>query len=345
MNAMQFKTVTPAASQWMIDVVVHAVRAEALDVLSIELRAVGEAVLPSFTAGSHIDVEVPIAGSAGVLLRQYSLSNDCSETHRYVIGVGRDPSSRGGSVALHDRLRAGDALRISTPRNNFLLAEDASHTVLIAGGIGITPMLAMAHRLNAINVSWTLYYCVRTPARAAFIEQLMALMPEGKGKLQTVFDGVPGVARLDLAQVVQQSPVGTHFYCCGPVPMLRAFEHATQACDDSHVHVEWFAAPAESPVPMSEVARGDDSFVVKLKRSNRQFTIQPEESILSVLLDNGVDIDYSCREGLCGTCETRVLAGTPLHLDPMLAGKKDPPMNKIMVCVSRCAGSELTLDL
>ena len=346
MSVMQSRNATHAASHRLLDVVVHAVRAEALDVLSVDLRAVGGAVLPSFTAGSHIDVEVPVPGSVSVLLRQYSLSNDSSETHRYVIGVGRDPLSRGGSVALHDRLRAGDVLRIGTPRNNFPLVEDAEHTVLIAGGIGITPMLAMAHRLNAIDADWTLYYCVRTPARAAFVEELIALTPaRGQGKLVTVFDGLLGVARLDLAQVVEQSPTGTHFYCCGPVPMLKAFEHATQACDDSRVHLEWFAAPTESPVPMSQATRVDNSFVVKLNRSNRQYTILPEESILSVLLDNGVDIDYSCREGLCGTCETRVLAGTPLHLDPLLAGKKDPPLNKIMVCVSRCAGSELTLDL
>lgn len=330
----------------MLDAVVQSVRAEALDVLSVELRSANGAPLPSFTAGSHIDVEVPSAVGGSVLVRQYSLSNDSAENHRYIIGVGRDAASRGGSIAIHDRLRVGDRLRISAPRNNFALVEGAANTVLIAGGIGITPMLAMARRLASIGAPWTLYYSVRTPARAAFVEELLSLTPAGgMGRLQMTYDGLPGAARLDLRQVVRDAPEGSHFYCCGPVPMLKSFEIATASCDDAHVHVEWFSAPA---APLALAPAGEEvsaSFVVKLRRSDTQFTIGAGESILSVLLDNGIDVDYSCREGLCGTCETPVLSGVPVHLDPILANKKDPPLNKIMVCVSRCAGPELVLDL
>ncbi len=334
-------------SHSMLTVRVHAVRAEACDVLSLDLRPLDGGALPAFSAGSHIDLEVPARGQAAALLRQYSLSNDSGENHRYVVGVGRDAASRGGSAALHDTLRAGDTLRISAPRNNFPLAEDAAHSVLVAGGIGITPMLAMVRRLALLGRAWTLYYCVRTPSRAAFIDDLVALAtaPGSLGKVVTVFDGMPGVARLDLAAVVREAPVGTHFYCCGPVPMLKAFEQATMACDDSHVHVEWFSAPVAPPAVGQDHAAGSGSFTVQLKRKGKSFTIPPGETILQVLLDGGIDVDYSCREGLCGTCETRVLAGVPDHRDPILAGRKDPPLGKIMVCVSRCAGAELVLDL
>jgi ferredoxin-NADP reductase len=332
-------------SHTMLTVRVHAVRAEACDVLSLDLRPVAGAAsgdaLPAFTAGSHIDLEVPVQGQ--VALRQYSLSNSSAERHRYVVGVGRDANSRGGSVAVHDKLRVGDTLRISAPRNNFPLAEAAAHSVLVAGGIGITPMLAMVRRLTDLGKPWTLYYCVRTPSRAAFIDELVALTttPNAAGQVITVFDGMPGVARLDIAAVVREAPAGSHFYCCGPVPMMKAFEAATSACDDGHVHVEWFSAPAAA----QDHAAADGSFNVQLKRKGRSFTVPADKSILEVLLDGGVDVDYSCREGLCGTCETRVLAGVPDHRDPILAGKKDPPLNKIMVCVSRCAGPELVLDL
>ncbi|CAN5429098.1 hypothetical protein BH11PSE7_BH11PSE7_21180 [soil metagenome] len=165
------------------------------------------------------------------------------------------------------------------------------------------------------------------------------------GKVITVFDGMPGVARLDIAAVVREAPAGAHFYCCGPVPMLTAFEAATAACDDGHVHVEWFSAPAAAPATAQDHAAADGSFTVQLKRKGKSFTIPAGKTILEVLLDGGIDVDYSCREGLCGTCETRVLAGVPDHRDPILAGKKDPPQSKIMVCVSRCAGPELVLDL
>lgn len=330
----------PVMAQELITVRVHARHAEAHDVASLELRAVGRDTLPRFSPGAHIDVEVPVADAAGhrTVLRQYSLANDSSEGDRYLIGVGRDPASRGGSVALHDSVRVGDVLRIGAPRNNFPLAEAAPHSVLVAGGIGITPLLAMARRLSRIGAPWTLYYCVRSPERAAFLQQLLALPG---GRVLTVFDGMPGAKRLDLDEVVRDAPAGAHFYCCGPAPMLQAFRAATRACEDERVHVEWFSA-ASAP---SAAAQPQGGYTVHLKRLGRSIEIGPGESLLDALLAAGAEVDYSCREGLCGTCETRVLCGAPLHVDPVYAGRKNPPTDRMLVCVSRSAGGELTLDL
>ncbi|MBK6004865.1 oxidoreductase [Ramlibacter ginsenosidimutans] len=320
---------------------VHAVRAEAQDVLSLDLRAHDGAPLPPFEPGSHIDVEIPALRGWPALQRQYSLANDCTERHRYVIGVGRDPASRGGSAALHARIRAGDVLRIGSPRNNFALHAGGGHAILIAGGIGITPLLSMARRLAAGGRPWTLHYCVRTPARAAFLEELLALAAQdGRGRVVIVFDRLPGNAMLDLEGVVRAAPADAHFYCCGPAPMLKAFVRATAGVAPGRVHVEWFSAPA---VPATTAP--EESFRVRLERSARTLDVPPGRSILDVLLEGGVDVDYSCREGLCGTCETRVLAGIPDHRDPIYAGRVHPPADRLMLCVSRCAGAELVLDL
>jgi vanillate O-demethylase ferredoxin subunit len=332
----------------MISVRVHALRAEALNVISLDLRPLTGETLPAFKAGSHIDLEVPLHGQSASFIRQYSLCNSSQEQHRYVVGVGRDPSSRGGSNAIHDTVRLGDTLRISAPRNHFSLNEDAPHSVLIAGGIGITPILGMVRRLFLLGRAFTLYYCVRTPSRAAFIEELMALtLPGSPGRLMTVFDGMPGVERLDLEAIVKQAPVGSHLYCCGPAPMMKSFEQATRAFEESHVHVEWFSAPV---VPVTkdqnhETLKTDGVFTVQLKRKGTSFTVPADKTILDVLLEGGIDVDHSCREGLCGSCETRVLAGVPDHRDTIFSNKKDPPLDKIMVCVSRCTGQELVLDL
>jgi ferredoxin-NADP reductase len=342
------KSLQSSTESGMISVHVHALRAEACNVISLDLRPLTGETLPAFKAGSHIDLEVPLHAQSAFLIRQYSLCNSSQEQHRYVVGVGRDPSSRGGSNSIHDTVRLGDTLRISPPRNHFSLNEDAPHSLLIAGGIGITPILGMVRRLFLLGRAFTLYYCVRTPSRAAFIEELMALTPPSSpGRLVTVFDGMPGVERLDLEAIVKQAPVGSHFYCCGPAPMMKSFEQATRAVDESHVHVEWFSAPvvAVSKDPIHEKVNTDGAFTVQLKRKGKTFTIPAGKTILEVLLQGGVDVDYSCREGLCGSCETRVIAGVPDHRDTIFSGKKDPPLDKIMVCVSRCTGQELVLDL
>jgi ferredoxin-NADP reductase len=327
--------VATARAAGLIPVTVHARRAEALDVVSFELCAEGREPLPAFEPGAHIDVELNVAGAS--VLRQYSLANDSSDSGRYVIGVGRDAASRGGSIALHDSIAVGGRLRIGAPRNHFPLVEDAPHSVLVAGGIGITPLLAMARRLARLGRPWTLYYCVRSPERAAFLAELLALPG---GRVITVFDGLPGVARLDMAALVREAPAGAHFYCCGPAPLLDAFRAATAPIAEERVHLEFFSA---APAPAAPTAA--QGYTVHLKRQGRSVDVGSQENLLDALMAAGVDVDFSCREGLCGTCETRVVCGTPLHGDPVYAARQNPPTDRMLVCVSRSAGGDLTLDL
>jgi tetrachlorobenzoquinone reductase len=319
----------------MIDVVVRRKSAAAEGVVTLELADVSGEPLPAFAAGAHIDVELPLPG--GPQLRQYSLCNAPGERHRYVIGVGLDANSRGGSSWIHAQLQEGMRLRISAPRNNFPLAESAEHTVLVAGGIGVTPLLAMARRLTELGRRWTLYYCVRTPARAAFLGELMAL----GGEVVPMFDGMPGVGSVDLVAVLAQAPAFTHFYCCGPAGLMKAFLAASAARDAATVHVEWFAAPAAS----NDEPVGEGEFQLHLARTQRTLAVLPKQSILDVLLDAGIDVPYSCRDGVCGSCETRVLAGECDHRDLVLMPAEAAANDRIMLCVSRCKGAALTLDL
>jgi tetrachlorobenzoquinone reductase len=321
----------------MIEVTVHARCVEAQGVVSLELRPrPGQPALPAFSAGGHIDVEVPQTGGTS-LLRQYSLCNDPAESQRYVIGVGRDPSSRGGSAALCDRIVAGDTLRISAPRNHFALVEQAEDSILVAGGIGITPLLAMARRLSQLGRRWTLYLCARTPQRAAFLAEVQRL----PGVVVPVFDGLPGEVPLDLGGVVAIAPPQAHLYCCGPEPMMRAFEQACAGRDPSTVHVEWF----RPPTPPAGQAGQDKAFTVHLQRSGRSLVVPVGQSMLDVLLAAGIDVPHSCCDGVCGTCETRVLAGRPDHRDAVLLGDDAQAQDRLMVCVSRCLDADMTLDL
>lgn len=319
------------------EVIVHARAPVCEGVVALELRSPsGE--LPRFEAGAHIDVEVPAPG--GPLLRQYSLCNDPAETHRYVIGVGRDAASRGGSAWLCESAKAGDRLRISAPRNHFPLVEDAAHTVLLAGGIGITPLLAMARRLSTVGRPWTLYLCARSPQRAAFLGEAQRLA----GQAVPVFDGMPGVASLDLQAVAASAAPGTHLYCCGPAPMLHAFEAACTGRDPATVHVEWFKAREVAQAGAASAAP-ERAFQVHLQRSGRRLEVPAGQSVLDVLLAAGVEVPHSCCDGVCGTCETRVLSGRPDHRDAVLLGADAQARDRMMVCVSRCHDEVLTLDL
>lgn len=324
------------ASASALRVVVHAKQLQAEGVVSLDLRPVDGAPLPLFEAGAHIDVYLPIGTEP--LMRQYSLCNDPSERHRYVVAVGLDANSRGGSRWVHAGLSEGQALQVSAPRNQFALAEEAPRSVLIAGGIGITPILAMARRLAALSKPWTLYYCVRTPGRAAFVRELMQL----GGEVIPVFDGMPGIAPLDVAQLVAQTSSDTHLYCCGPAGLMRAFMDAVSGRDPKTVHVEWFAAPAK---PEGTATGCDGAFDIHLARTRRTLRVPADKSILDVLLDAGLDVPHSCRDGVCASCETTVLAGECDHRDLVLMGAEAAANDRMMICVSRCKGESLTLDL
>ncbi|MFC7286657.1 PDR/VanB family oxidoreductase [Herminiimonas glaciei] len=317
---------------------VRGIRIEAEQIRSFELCPLAGEQLPAATAGAHIDVHLPNG-----LVRQYSLLHP-GESKAYMIGVNRDTASRGGSSYLHEAAKPGDVLTISLPRNNFPLNEEAAHSVLIAGGIGITPIFSMVQRLNQLGRAWTLYYCTRTEERAAFLDALKALAATTQtAHLHTVFDQVPGNQMLNLAELVQGSEAehagAAHFYCCGPGMLLQGFEQATAAIPAERVHVEYFSAPAIASDAATE------TFSVTLARSGRTFQIPAELSILEVLLSNGVSVLSSCREGVCGSCETAVLAGEPEHRDAVLSAAERAGNRTMMLCVSRCKGTSLTLDL
>jgi ferredoxin-NADP reductase len=298
---------------------------EAPQVVSYDLRPPEAGELPPFTAGAHIDLTLPNG-----LIRSYSLINPQSERHRYVIAVQKDRASRGGSKWVHENFRPGDILTVNGPRNNFALNESAQKSVFIAGGIGITPMLSMVERLSAIGREWELIYCARKRSDTAFAEQLGKLGPG----VRFNFDEEPGGKMLDVAATVRAAPANAHLYCCGPLPMLEAFEAATAELPRERVHVEYFTAKEPPAV--------EGGFKVVLAKSGREFVVPPGKTILDTLLDAGLDIPYSCMEGVCGTCETKVLED---HRDLILTEEEHAAGKVMMICCSGSKGEKLVLDL
>jgi tetrachlorobenzoquinone reductase len=304
---------------------VKAARWEAPDINSYELQSPNGESLPPFTAGAHIDLILPNG-----LTRSYSIINPQRESHRYVIAVQKDRASRGGSTWIYENLTPGLVIPINGPRNNFPLYEAAPRSVFIAGGIGITPILSMIQRLSELRQDWRLYYCARTKAAAAFVDVL-------DGPVTVNFDQEPGGRLLDLAAIVRSATPDTHFYCCGPAPMLETFANTTRDLPAEQVHLEYFTS--------NKRAATDGQFTVVLARTNREIMIPAGQSILSALLNLGVDIPYSCKDGVCGSCETRVLDGIPDHRDMVLSKEEQESNSKMMLCCSGCKSEKLVLDL
>jgi vanillate O-demethylase ferredoxin subunit len=314
------------------EVLVKRISYEAERINSYELIARTGGALTPFTAGSHIDLHLPNG-----MLRSYSLVNDQRERHRYVIAVNRDAESRGGSSCIHDRLRVGDIMTISAPRNNFALHEDVEHSILIAGGIGITPLLSMIRRLEALGRRWELFYAARTQAAAAFLEELAAFRSDRPSRVYVDFDDERSGRLFDLPAIVERAPAHAHLYCCGPIPMLTAFETATAGRPADCVHVEYFQA-RETPAV-------EGGFDVKLARSNRTIAVEAGKTILDALLDAGITVNHACAEGVCGTCETRLLEGIPDHRDQFLSKEEQAANKSIMLCCSGAKSRTLVLDL
>jgi vanillate O-demethylase ferredoxin subunit len=312
---------------------VKSVTWEADGIVSFELRPMPpRKELPAFTAGAHIDVHLPNG-----TIRSYSLLNSQDERHRYVIGVNKDAASRGGSRYIHETLRAGDALAISAPRNNFRLDESAPHTVLVAGGIGITPLMSMLARLRALKKPWQLYYAARTRQNCAFADLLQGLRDSEGADVRFTFDKEPDATMLDIPGIVAALPAGAHIYCCGPLPMLDAFEQATKSLPPQRVHVEYFAA--------REAAATEGGYTVELARAKRTLEIAPGHTILDSLIEIGIEPPWSCREGICGTCETRVIEGVPDHRDLVLSADEKAANDRMMICCSGAKSPKLVLDL
>jgi tetrachlorobenzoquinone reductase len=298
---------------------------EAPNIISYDLRPVEGGELPPFTAGAHIDLTLPNG-----LIRSYSLVNPQAERHRYVIAVQKDRASRGGSKWVHENFRPGDILAVNGPRNNFGLNESADKSIFIAGGIGITPIMSMIERLTSLQRDWELIYCARKRADAAFVDVLT-------GNVRFNFDEDPGGTMLDIAAVVRAAPASAHLYCCGPLPMLSAFEAATADLPRTRVHVEYFTAKEPPAV--------GGGFKVVLAKSGKEFIVPPGKTILETLLDAGLDIPYSCMEGVCGTCETKVLEGSPDHRDLILTEEEQALGKSMLICCSGSKSERLVLDL
>ncbi|RJG03114.1 PDR/VanB family oxidoreductase [Noviherbaspirillum sedimenti] len=321
---------TTSTSQMKVRLV--ATRFEAEDVLSFVLAPVEPAALPPFEPGSHVEVHL-----TDKLTRSYSLSNGNVDAGSYRLTVQKDPKSRGGSTYMHDTLRTGTILQIGAPRNNFELNESAGLSVFIAGGIGITPFLPMMVRLNSLGKKWRVHYCVRTRSRAAFVDEIKALAEVGQGEVVLNFDQEPGGTMLDLNRLVAELPQDAHVYCCGPSGMLGAYKTATAGLQTERVHYEAFANE------VSVAAEG--GFVVELKKTGREVQVKSGQTILKALLDIGVNVEYSCEEGVCGACETKVISGIPDHRDAILSSSEKAANKTMMICCSGCKSDRLVLDL
>ncbi len=311
---------------------VHTLRHEAQDTLSVELRPVGGGEFPPFEAGAHIDLHLPNG-----MVRSYSLCNDSRERHRYVVAVLKDRASRGGSRCVHEQLRVGSVLTIGAPRNHFPLHEEAAHTVLVAGGIGVTPILCMARRLQALGRSFELRCFARSRQHMAFMPEIEALGAPVHWHFDDERGGPPDLRSL----LARRAPsADTHFYACGPSVMLDTFEKVCAELGHTQAHIERFAAVA---VQASADAR--QSYTVELRRSGKTFEVTPDTSLHKMLQACKADVPFSCEEGVCGSCETRVIEGEVDHRDSVLTAAERASNKVMMVCVSGCKSGRLVLDL
>ena len=316
-----------------LTVQVRNIQDEAIDIKSFELVSADGAPLPAFVAGSHIDVFI---GEG--LIRQYSLCNGPGPTASYLIAVKNEAASRGGSRAMHERIKIGDVLQISAPRNNFALTSAAKRHVLVGGGIGITPLLSMARHLLAEGADFEINYFSRSIKHTAFHALLSS--PEFSGKVAFHYAIEPGAIKAYLRNLLWERPADAHLYLCGPGPFMDQVQDTAAATwPPQAIHLEYFAADPAA------LAGPQDAFEVTLARSGGTYTIPEGRSIVEVLAKHGIQIDVSCEQGVCGTCLTGVLEGTPDHKDVYLDDAEKKACDKMTPCVSRSLSPKLVLDL
>jgi len=312
-------------------VVVDRVTAVADGIVKLRLVSPDGKPLPRWTAGSHIDVEC----GTPALSRQYSLCGDPDDAGALEIAVLHEPGGRGGSAWVHANVRAGDRLRIRGPRNHFRLDESLKKAIFIAGGIGITPLSAMARRAKALGVDYELHYSGRSRTTMAFLDELAAL----HGERLHVYAQDEG-RRNDLAALLRQPLPGAQVYACGPLRMLEALESCCAAWPEGALRVEHFESTLATLDPSKEHA-----FEVELKDSGIVVTVPPDQTLLSALRAANVDVQSDCEEGLCGSCEVRVLAGRVDHRDVVLTRSERDANARMMACCSRACDGRLVLEL
>ena len=314
-----------ASSQ--LEMVLVNIRLAARDTNLYTFETCDGGALPPTAPGAHVTLHLPNG-----LERQYSLVEADAHPTSYTVGVKRDPASRGGSAWIHDHLKVGMRVTVDQARNNFPLNEDAERSALFAGGIGITPIFSMATRLAALGRTFDLHYSCRTRADAAFLREL-----GDKANVHLHIDDEQDGRFLPIADLVAAAPQGAHLYCCGPTPMLAAFEAAAVGRPAEEVHVEYFTQQHE--------AATSGGFTVVLARSQREFLVPDGKTILQTLQDAGVDAAHSCEEGICGACETRVIEGVADHRDSVLSQAERSAGKTMMICCSGAISSKLILDL
>ncbi len=313
------------------DIPVRVTRAEKIadGIHLYEMRPKHGGDLPAFTAGSHINLHVPNG-----LMRKYSLCSDPAARDHYRIAVKREDNGRGGSIYLIDHTKEGDEWMISAPDNAFALPQRGDNFIFIAGGIGITPFIAMIHALKGDPAKkFKLYYCSRTPEMTAFREELSA--PELKGKVFIHYDGGDPAKALDLWPIVEERKNREHLYCCGPRGLMEAVRDATGHWSSAAIHFEAFSeADARRP--------DDTAFKVKLASSGATIDVPAGTTILEAMRAAGYDVPSSCESGTCGTCRTKLIAGEADHRDLVLTDAERS--SQIMICVSRAKTTELVID-
>lgn len=294
----------------------------------LEFRDAGGQPLPEFSAGAHIAIQAPNG-----LLRKYSLCNDPAERNRYLVAIKREANGRGGSCNLIDNTKAGDELMVAPPVNDFGLPPRAQDFLFIAGGIGITPIMAMIREVLRQGKRFRLFYCSRSPEMTAFLDEMSA--PEFKNQVTIHYDQGDPARSLDLKPVLAERKNREHLYCCGPRPLMEAVRNMTDHWSSTAVHFEAFSE-AETHKPT------DKPFKLRLARSGEVLDVPTTKTILEILRDRGLEVPSSCETGTCGTCRTKLIAGEADHRDLVLA--EHERADTVMICVSRAKSDEITID-
>lgn len=314
-----------------MDVIIDKIHQLTPSIRAFELISTSDSVLPQFEAGAHIDVHLKNG-----LTRQYSLSNCSSENNRYVIGVLHDEQSRGGSRCIHNDYNEGDLLTIGLPRNLFTLHPQTKKAVLFAGGIGITPILSMAYRLRAQNIPFELHYFVRSHEMIAFYGNLTQhFADQTHFHIQNQAD-----TQCDMAKAMQQPDSNKHLYVCGPTGFMQFVMQSAETAgwQAEQLHQEHFAAPKTDHSK-------DESFILEIKGTERRIEIKPEQTVSQALLEHGFNVPISCEQGVCGTCITRVVSGTPDHRDVFMTDEEHALNNQFTPCCSRSKSKHLVIEL
>jgi vanillate O-demethylase ferredoxin subunit len=315
------------------EVRISETRAVTDSITLLTLAPADEKPLKSFHAGSHINVHLPSGA-----IRQYSLVNSPAREDRYQFAVKREANGRGGSIEVHDRLRAGDVIRISKPHNNFVLYENAERFILISGGIGITPLLSMAHRLDEIGKAFELHVCAAQESEVPFADLLTQEPLASKTRIH--LDIERGKSSLVLGNILSNPRPSTLIYICGPQGFMKwiAATAKDMGWASENVRMESFSAPTAG-------ATDDRPFTVELAHSRRTINVASDQSVIDALLMNNVSVEYACLQGTCGTCTTKVLAGSVDHRDAFFTDDERAETGQMCLCVSRAKGARLVLDL